>query len=87
VLLGQGDAAVHAQLQSDARNAAIAQELHHTVAGAYTDDVRQLEGDLVPGSELTIVWADQDGYCMELHDAGSTVHIASGSPTPQPGGG
>jgi hypothetical protein len=74
-----------AQLEGDVRSAAVAQELHLTATGSYTDDLGALEVTSGPGTELSIVFAGADGYCVESTDGAQVVHLDSRVGTPQPG--
>jgi hypothetical protein len=74
-----------AQLEGDVRSAAVAQELHVTATGTYTDDLGALEVTTGPGTELSIVFAGVDGYCVESTDGAQVVHLDSRDGTPQPG--
>ena len=87
VIAGQQSAALEAQLHSDLRNAAIAQEMVFTNSRSYTTDLGELEAASQGGfaSELTVVRAGDLGYCIEASNESGTVHIGSNRTTPTEG--
>jgi hypothetical protein len=74
-----------AHLESEVRSAAVAQEVHFTATGTYTDDLGALEISSGPGTELSIVFAGVDGYCVESTDGAQVVHLDASIGTPEPG--
>lgn len=87
-ILDQPDRAVEVQLDSDLRGAVIAQETVLLSTGRYTDDLGELRaaGSAPTRSELRIVRASADGYCVEASDADLVRHVTNEQPAPAEGG-
>lgn len=78
VFLGQADRAAEAELQVDLRVAAVAQETIFTDENSYTQDLGRLRAEASSDlRDVTIVHADESGYCMEAAADGNVFHLGS----------
>ena len=86
-ILDQPDRALEVQLDADLRSAAIAQQVVFTQTGSFTGDPDELRtaGGPPARSELRIVRADADGFCIEARDDALVRHVTNTQPAPAEG--
>ncbi|MBI5870847.1 MAG: hypothetical protein HZB44_07835 [Actinobacteria bacterium] len=90
---GEGDpvedmAASTRAMQSELRNAAVAEESYFTENGAYTVEISELVQagfEPSPGSDFLIVEADAYGYCLEISDRNLWFYFDSTEGEPRTG--